>query len=151
MLLVLQLPNKEFWANLAGLVRDGASFSIRGSAASDPLLAAQDATLQSKSNAANARALQEQRDQSVHSSQQPITVVTEPTRRQEPLFTETIEKYGDENQLQLKATLEQQGTPAAKLGLRQLETLVLKQQLKKLGLSTTGTAMDLEARLRQAT
>ena len=56
----------------------------------------------------------------------------------------------DANQQQLKRALEQQGTAAAQLGLKQLEMLVLKQQLEKLGLPTAGTKADLEDRLRHA-
>ena len=62
-----------------------------------------------------------------------------------------IEKYGNENQKDLKDELEHQGTAAARLGLKQLETQVLKQQLEKLGMPTTGTHVELKARVQQAT
>ena len=124
------LPHQQFWSALYGLVVDGVGFVVHGGkrVEAEPLLpSTQSASLQS------------------------TVRVAEPNRQQQPLFTEFVEKFGDENQQELKGALEQQGTAAAKLALNQLEMKVLKQQLEKLGLPTTGPKTELEARLRQAT
>lgn len=167
-----KLPNREFWASLAGLVRDGASFSLRRGPAPEPLLAAEGPTLQSDPNktrparpaavdasaevvakipparesAAEAKA---QRDQSVHSSQQPIKVTSATAASTPPA---ELNLPGDNSQ-QLKAVLGKQGTTAARITLSQLtaqENRQVKSQLKKLGLSTEGSAAELKDRLKQA-
>jgi hypothetical protein len=175
--LLRKLPNREFWASLAGLVRDGASFSLRRGPAPEPLLAAEGPTLQSDPNEgrlarsaavdasaevvakipparesaaeAKARALREQRDQSVHSSQQPIKVIGATAASAPPA---ELNLPGDNSQ-QLKAVLGKQGTTAARITLSQLtaqENRQVKSQLKKLGLSTEGSAAELKDRLKQA-
>lgn len=126
------LPNHHFWSSLYGLVVDGVAYILHGgkrAQSTEALLPQSKPTLQS-----------------------PQPIATGPTiRRQEPLFTQVIEKYGNENQKDLKDELEHQGTAAARLGLKQLETQVLKQQLEKLGMPTTGTHVELKARVQQAT
>lgn len=132
------LPHHHFWSSLYGLVIDGVGFVVHGR--KRILVEPDEALIPKPEPRAASMSLQSTRPRN-----------PEPTKAQEPLFTEVIEKYGDENQQQLKDELEQQGTTAARLGLKQLETLVLKQQLEKLGLPTTGTKADLQARMRQAT
>ena len=127
------LPNHGFWSSVCGLVIDGVYYTANGGVRiqPEPLLPkpVPDST-----------------------SLQTASKKPEPTSRpSEPLFTMYIEKYGDENQQELKDVLEQQGTAAARLGLKQLEVLVLKQQLEKLGLPNTGSKVELETRLREAT
>lgn len=156
--------------------------SVRRSPASDPLqplLAAEATTLQSapsdgrtarstakeesveavedtpiRETAAEAKtlALREQRDQSVHSSQQPTKVIRDTTSRS-PQTVEFRPLGDDDNSRQLKATLGKQGTTAARITLSQLsehETRQMKGQLQKLGLSTEGSATELKERLKQA-
>ena len=128
------LPNHHFWSSLYGLVVDGVAYVVHGGKRVQPT----EALL----------------PQSKPTMQPPLPIpayAEPPIRRQEPLFTEVIEKYGSENQKELKGDLEQQGTAAARLGLKQLEMQVLKQHLEKLGLPTNGTQAELKARMRQAT
>ena len=154
-------------------MRDGASFSLRRGPAPEPLLAAEGPTLQSDPNktrparpaavdasaevvakipparesaAENPKA---QRDQSVHSSQQPIKVTSATAASTPPA---ELHLPGDNSQ-QLKAVLGKLGTTAARITLSQLtaqENRQVKSQLKKLGLSTEGSAAELKDRLKQA-
>lgn len=136
--------------NFAGLVRDGCAFCRYGLKApsgagvqactgvTQPLASDHFADSVAKAE----REMQEAKSKSVRDAAL--------ARRQEPLFSQVVETYGDANQKELKGALERQGTAAAKLGVKQLETLVLKQQLEKLGLPTTGTKTVLEARMQQA-
>ena len=130
------LPNHQFWSSLHGLVVDGVSYTVHGG---KQQRMKPEALLPSPETEPESTTLQVNTPRNA-----------EPASRTEPLFTEYVEKYGNENQQQLKSALEQQGTTASKLGVKQLEMLVLKQQLQKLGLPTTGTKADLEARMRVA-
>lgn len=131
------LPNASLWAEVGGLVRDGASYSVRGGTGRTEPLIAEGTTLQA----------------SMQPSGRPAHVPVRSTalaaggggaRRAD------IEKF--DNSHDLKAALERQGTAAAKLGLQQLElqeARQLKEELQKLGKSTKGSTAELKARLEE--
>ena len=151
------------------------SFALRGDSGttSEPLLASKATTLQSMASSsatvdqstevvgatakqappkANTRELHEQRDHSVHSSQQRITVAGTTTVNRPPA-PELDLRSSNDNKVQLKAALGKQGTTAAQITLSQLEKQEerqLKEQLRKLGLSTKGSMEELKDRLPPA-
>ena len=167
---MLQLPNREFWGSLAGLVRDGASFAFPRRPTAEPLLAARATTLQSEAPPtlgvdesaevvganseaaadAKARALREQRDRA-HTSQQRAKVMAAAANGEPPPKLEL--RTADENSTQLKSVLGKQGTIAAQITLSQLELVEkrqVKEELQKLGLTTEGSTTELKERLKDA-
>ena len=144
------IPHADHLRSIAGLVQDGIHFSATAVCRSQaldsrqPLLVAEVTTLQSDLSdgrrtrsttvdesaevvatheiaaQAKLRALREQSDQHVHSSQPPIKVIGKNTTHQ-ALPTVELKPPGDDaNSRQLKATLGKQGTMAARITLSQL-------------------------------
>ena len=169
----LQPPNREFWGNVGGLVRDGVSFVFQRGGTHEPLLVGEATTLQSKTSPVSAdtsskvvghtgletatdatiRQSQEQRDKHMHSSQQRIKVVgSNATGGHEAAPSVKLKLPGD-NSMQLKEVLGMQGTTAAQITLSQLELQEQRQvqgQLQKLGLPTEGSIAELKDRLKHA-